>query len=371
MSNAFTNFLGGVKNGLFGKGPVLKDAQHANRVYVQNNYARAPKLGFLYFVNFNFNLEAILQNNNTRWANQGYQEVGLLAKKTDLPKFQIQTETLNQYNRKTIVQTTLKYMPIAIELHDDNSNITRDFWQAYFQYYYVDSTYGKNIDRRSTPIAYENTKFNLENYPYGLNNFQNKPFLKSIDLYVLHRQQFSQYTLINPMITDWAHDSVEQSENNKILTNKLTVIYETVMYKEGKVTQQTPEKFAAVYYDTSPSPLSVAGNGTNTLFGPGGIIAGAGEVLGGEGNILQKAIVGANLLRNARSVTKGGLKTEAYSIVGGVLGNIQQTGNQPGGVGSSIQNGINQRGLGINILSGQNSSVNGKTPTTPSNITGR
>jgi hypothetical protein len=370
MSNAFNNFLGGVVNGLFGKGPIMKDYQHADRVYVKNNYARAPKLGFLYFVTFNLNLDALPAT--ARWSQEGYKEVGLLVKKIDLPKFTVTNETLNQYNRKTVVQTTLKYNPISIEFHDDNSNITRDMWKTYFQYYYADSVYGNNISNTSTPIEFENTKYNPKSHAYGLNSNQNKPFIRSIDIFVLHQQNFTQYTLVNPIINDWNHDSLDQADGTKILTNKMGVSYETVLYKEGRVNSSTPERFSAVYYDTSPSPLSISGNGTNSLFGAGGIIAGAGSVLGAlqSGNILGAAIQGANVLRNARSITKGGLKQEGYSILTGVLGNVQQTGNQPGGIGAAVQTGINQRGLGINIFSNQNNSVNGSIPTTPSKLTG-
>jgi hypothetical protein len=368
MSNAFRNFLGGVVNGLFGKGPIMKDYQHADRVYVKNNYARTPKLGFLYFVTFNINLDAITQDN--RWGKEGYKEVGLLVKRIDLPKFQISTETINQYNRKTVVQTALKYQPISIDFHDDNSNITRDLWKAYFQYYYTDSAYGNNIEKKSLPSEFEDTKYGIKDIAYGLNSKQLKPFIKSIDIYVLHQQNFTQYTLVNPLVNDWMHDSLDQADGIKILTNKMTVAYETVIYREGKITKTDPERFSAVYYDTSPSTLSIAGNGTNRLFGPGGILAGASAVFGNEGNILQRAIIGANVIRNARSITKGGLKQEGYSILSGVLGEIQQTGNQPGGVGSAIQNGINQRGIGINIFSNQNSSVNGSTQTIPKKLTG-
>jgi hypothetical protein len=47
--DAFTNFLGGVVGGVFGPTGNLRDYQHANRLYVQNSYSRAPKFGFLYF----------------------------------------------------------------------------------------------------------------------------------------------------------------------------------------------------------------------------------------------------------------------------------------------------------------------------------
>jgi hypothetical protein len=42
MSNAFTNFLGGIGSGLLDSGPVMKDYQHADRLYVWESYARAP-----------------------------------------------------------------------------------------------------------------------------------------------------------------------------------------------------------------------------------------------------------------------------------------------------------------------------------------
>jgi hypothetical protein len=243
-------------------------------------------------------------------------------------------------------------------------------WKTYFQYYYADSVYGNNISNTSTPQEFENTKYNPTSYAYGLNSSQNKPFIRSIDIFVLHRQNFTQYTLVNPIINDWNHDTLDQGDGTKILSNKMGVSYETVLYKEGRVNSSTPERFSAVYYDTSPSPLSISGNGTNSLLGPGGVIAGVNEIFNGDGSILQKAIIGANVLRNAKSITKGGLKQEGYSILTGVLGNVQQTGNQPGGIGAAIQTGINQQGLGINIFSNQNSSINGTTPTTPSKLTG-
>lgn len=363
MANAFSNFLGGVVNGVFGKGPITKDYQHADRVYVKNNYARAPKFGFLYFINFNINTAALPRSNI--WGNIGYKEVGLLVKRADLPKFSISTETLNQYNRKTIIQTALKYDPITIDFHDDNSNITRDLWKSYFQYYYMDSTYGKDKD---FPIEFKNTKYSVENYSYGLNSFQSTPFFSSIDIYVLHQHKFTHYVLINPIVTNWSHDTLDQSDSSKILTNKVTVAFETVLYKEGSITQSSPAGFASTYYDTAPSPLSIAGNGTNTLLGPGGIINGVDQILNGEGSLLQKAILGANVLRNAKTLSVAGIKQEGYSIVSGVLGNIQQTGNQPGGVSSSIQTGISQRGT-LNIFGNQSASE--ITQSTPSRLTGK
>ena len=128
MSNAFTNFLSGS-----GSGIIMKDFQHASRLYVDSTYARAPKVGFLYFTKFNLNSDA---DQDPNWTSNDRTDVGLLAKKVDLPKFTIANETMNQYNRKTVVQTKLTYNPISIELHDDNSDITQKLWVNYYKSYY-------------------------------------------------------------------------------------------------------------------------------------------------------------------------------------------------------------------------------------------
>jgi hypothetical protein len=381
MSNAFTNFLGGIADGIFGTNAYMKDFQHANRLYVQNGYKRAPKFGFIYYVVFNFNQEL---NLSTEWKS----DIGFLVKKSDLPKFQIQTETINQYNRKTVIQTGIKYSPINMEFHDDNGNISRDLWKRYYQYYYADSYLYTNKQQTSrpakaTPLSFEDTKYGTYNFAYGLNGIQNKPFFKSIDIYILHKKRFSQFTLVNPMIGEWQHDSLDQSDDKKIMTNKLNILYESVLYGSGKIRKgKSPSGLVDYYYDRSPSPLSIAGMGTNSLFGPGGVIDGVESIFGEDGSLanaetpldyLGAAIQGANLVKNIGQLSKAGLQREGYSLLTGALGAVAISGNQPGGFRDALNNGITgaANSLGINIFSNKNSSVNNSTPTQPSKLTGQ
>ena len=375
--SAFTNFLGGVTTGLFGNTAQLSDYQHASRMYVANTYARAPKVGFLYFVQFNLNKNALI---DPTWASsQKYiDDVGLLVKRMDLPKFNIATETLNQYNRKTVVQTKLTYGNVSVEFHDDNSDITTNLWKNYYKFHFVDGQYGQSKEH---PAEYEDTKYGTTDYRYGLrtNNVSQTPFFKSIDVYILHQQRFTQMTLINPKVVSWEHDSVNQDEGNKIMSSKMTLAYEDVVYKQGKIKKNEGSgAFTAKYYDKTPSPLSVGGLGTNTLFGAGGALAGANSVLNSvsEGNLLGAFIQAKTLSKNVQALTKSGLKQEGYSILGGVLGNISQSNNQPGGLAQSIKQGFNQTGYGtsartgVNLFSNKNSSVNNTTQATPRIITG-
>jgi hypothetical protein len=120
-----------------------------------------------------------------------------------------------------------------------------------------------------------------------------------------------------------------------MLTSKLTVEYETVIYDTSPTNFSSIQQpgFAMNHYDNTPSPLSIGGVGTNSILGPGGILAGASDVFGSLSNlgtaspldILNTAIKGANLVRNAKSISKAGIAQEASGILTGVLGNISST----------------------------------------------
>lgn len=394
MANAFTNFLGSVASGIFGDNADLKDYQHADRLYVRNLYARAPKVGFLYFVTFNINRNAIIDQNWDK--RKGYRDVGLLVKKMDLPKFTVNSETLNQYNRKNIVHTKITYGNLNIEFHDDNNDLTTDLWKNYYNYYFRDGVY-QQTSSKTKPIQFSDTKYGDNDYYYGFDSYQTVPFLDSIDAYIMHKGKgqwdFTQITLINPKIVEWAHDSLNQDESGKTLTNRMSVAFEAVNYKNGKIQKNvSPEGFTPVYYDTAPSPLSVAGGIPGTLFGANGVVAGIGQVFGENGawsqalksgdplSLIGAAIQTSNLAKGARQITKTSLKTEGYSILNSALSGMATAGRdqitQPGGVTQSIQTGLQQSGygalgnVGVNLFSNQNSSINGTTTALPRKLGG-
>lgn len=387
MSNAFNNFLSNK-----GSGPIMKDYRHASRLYVDDNYAYAPKVGFIYFVQLNINPDAIIDKT---WFNSRF-DVGLLVKRIDLPKFTVATETLNQYNRKTVVQTKLTYSPISLDLHDDNSDLTHNLWVNYFKHYYADSNYeGPN----NTPAEYEDTKYGKDDITYGFyNNNMSRAFLDSIDIYVLHQGNFTKYTLINPIITEWQHDSVDQSEGSKILKNKLSVAYETVLYDRGRIVEgQNPPGWTALYYDKDPSPLLVAGNSENapmydrapsafdqpgankvfgkpslnkTTFDQRGLNRTYGYTGGSGGSFNQLMSIVGILAKNY--VNQTGLTRQSatgYNIASGVLGAVSATapGKYAEPPPSQNQPGIFTLpgGIGINIFKGFNTSVNGQLRVNP------
>jgi hypothetical protein len=204
--------------------------------------------------------------------------LALLVSEVQLPKFKITTETVNQYNRKTNVQTKLSYEPISFTFHDDVSNDTTGFWVNYYKYFYQDSRYSSSKLR----AGFSDTKYSSIDNPYGLNPIgdRSRPyFLDSIDIFLLNSGIYTKVTIINPVITSWEHDSVSQKESTKTMTNKMSVVYEDVIYSQGSFKRPSQgDEFITLFqdkavYDDSPDPLTgIQNTGTSEIitFSSGG-----------------------------------------------------------------------------------------------------
>jgi hypothetical protein len=327
MANKFTRFLGGVAQGVLNPKGNLGDFRHASRLYVDNNMALAPRTKFSYHVFFDIDKTTVQA---PKFSEKHLRETGLLVKYSDLPKFTLETETKNQYNRKKIIYKNINYDPITIIMHDDNLGVTNAMWALYYGYY--------SRDRHNPTRAYSNSPyaFNPENVPYrfGLDNDRKaNPFLRSLSIYTMARKRFNGYTLINPVITSWNHGNVDQSGGNQTNESTMTVAYEAVLYQTGIVSVDTPQGFARLHYDQTPSPLSIFGGGTTSIFGPGGILAGTtgtisgateifgdviqGNPFGSPQSFLRTAIGAINTYKNVRTLAKNPelLRQEAANIL--------------------------------------------------------
>jgi len=118
----------------------LRDYRHASKTFRTNGYENSPRFKFLFHVYFNLNdsIPSLRNGPQAVFGNNDTSTIGLLVKTVELPKFQIQTETLNQYNRKRIIQKKIDYQPVRLVLHDDGGDLARTLWYNYFAYYYKD-----------------------------------------------------------------------------------------------------------------------------------------------------------------------------------------------------------------------------------------
>jgi len=339
---SINNFLKGFQDGL----PGMKDYQHASRLYIDDNYKLMPKQKFLFHVVFNTDETLFVDGFN---ANERYQ-LNMLVKQCDLPKYNMSYEEKTQYNKKMYAGTRIAYEPVNITFHDDHADTVNAFWKKYYEYNIADSI-GMNSD-----LTISNTKDDYYNYgdarqttKFGMDTprQRQKPYLKGIEIFVLHKKRFTSMTLVNPVIGSFSHDNLDQADGAGVMNNTMQILYETVIYKSGIINKNNVPGFATINYDNSPSPLTVLGGGTNSIFGPGGVVDGIGSVIRNvqSGNILGAILGASNTYNNAKKIKKSAVKEELKGIA---KDGILEVGKQAG----SITNPVAQFSVGAAAIVG-------------------
>ena len=330
--------------GAFLSDVYLRDYTHAAQTFLPNKQSNAPKVKFLFHVSFNINANA--------WAPSQALNTGVLVKNVKLPSFRFDTDTLNQYNRKRIIQSKIKYDPAEIVFHDDNASQITSMWNAYYRYYYADSwnpnlavDADKKYNRRNIYDA------NLsEDMQYGYRGDSVKlddragekaAFFDDITVYGLWNNNYIAYTFINPIITNFSHDTYAYAEAEGTMSNTMTIDYETVTYNTGvfsltgdqvtnavtgsDVGNPIPGYALEAHYDYTESPNQDLGF-NNSLGGLSDMF----DKLGGEASVGDKIKAAAQaaqnldpdkIIANAKNALADGLKDAILSsITGGLFG---------------------------------------------------
>jgi hypothetical protein len=283
----------------------LKDYSHAAKTFRTNGYELTPRYKFLFHVFFTINTGQIPQLQNAFGAGD-VATVGLMVKSAQLPTYSIDVETMNQYNRKRLVQKKINYNPIQIVFNDDQSDLIRNMWYNYYRYYYKDSTYNYdnsasingsigNLQTLQNGFGYPtrdiyNESQQVSDWGYIGEGYQeslplpgttidsnNKPpFFRDIKIYGLSQKKFASYVLINPLISEWQHDIYDYGVENGTMINTMTVQYETVKYYNGYVGANQPSSTVVGFadpnrYDVTRSGISRPGSQA-TVFGQGGLV---------------------------------------------------------------------------------------------------
>lgn len=322
----FDGFFDNFQNGIQNPKGNLGDWQHADRLYVNGNFKHAPKSKFLYHVTFFLTTEA---QSVIPELQQYAGTIGMLVKSADLPGFSANVETKNKYNRKKNVQTNIEYNPIDIAFHDDNFGATTALLEAYFKYYYADANNtfqtGAFGNRISGDTLYNGERLNK--FKFGMdNNTPAVPFFDRIEIAQMARRKYTKYTLINPILTDWQHDSVDNTDSMGTMQNSITVQYDTVFYDRGEVeagSNGDPTGFGTVdAYDKTPSPITLLGGGDVGIFG---IIGGVGDILNGNfDNPIQAALAGVNIVGQTQNLSSEGLRESGLNLATSALGNVAE-----------------------------------------------
>jgi hypothetical protein len=305
----------------------------------------------------------------SNFKNKHQNELNMLVKNVDLPQYSVETVVAQQYNKKRKLHTKISYDPIKMVFHDDNYGVSTALWEMYYRYYFRDGWYGSDESAKRSPEAFTNTAGSVDanaspfsrslaynspqdfrKFRFGLDNDTHEAFFDSIQIFHMSRKRYTMYHLVNPIITQWQHDTLNNADSEPA-ANSMAVEYEAVFYGRGAVSEGVPRGFGEEHYDRTPSPNSLAGGGTTSLLGVGGVASlfgGQGgpntDISGGEtgrsGSLLGTVLRGANAIRNAKNLSKAGLAQEGFNILKGAVGRIGGTADssytRSGGLGDTV-----------------------------------
>lgn len=366
LGNWAQNFLKDAAGAFFGS-DYLRDYTHASKTFRTNSYQNTPKLKFLFHTYFETNAQAFPNNFN----------YGLLVKDIKLPSFTIATHQMNQYNRKRITQSKIKYEAVDITFHDDNNDSVNYLWNNYYQYYYNDgskpqnilqgfrgTTLGESLNYVVPPSQQYNDRNIYENSitgdaDWGFNGGQTDsatgkkvPFFKNITVFGFNQHNFTAYTFVNPVITNFNHDTYNYEDGNGVMQNKMTIDYETVVYNYGKMDGRKPGDIVTGFgdvanYDRNVSPIAQPG-ANGTVLGQGGLVDAAGGALRalGDGDILSAVKTAGTTFNtfknlNLKSVATAELNAMLRDAVQNTpntrnsLFNFPKAGSSPGPIGTA------------------------------------
>lgn len=279
----------------------LRDYTHASKTFGVSggSYNLVPRTKFLFHVYFNLNTNIPAVANLVSGGKSSI--IGLMVKTAQLPGYQIDVATLNQYNRKRLVQTKINYNPCQIVFNDDASDLIRNMWYQYYQYYYSDPIYKYgNTPNQNGVLGQIQVPDVLGGAAYTANDIYSPsrgvqhwglsgqgynnptlqslstalltgpasgqlPFFNDITIYGMDQKSYAQYTMINPLIDSWTHDTYDYSQGNGIMIHTMSIKYENVKYYSGDIGGEQPSPtvtgFAdTAHYDTTKSPIARPGS---------------------------------------------------------------------------------------------------------------
>lgn len=326
MANKFIRYLTGESASQIGRGIVggitrpkgiQANWQHASKIFHDDTFRLAPRHKFLYYVLFEIDNTA---HRAVAFTQRHSQEVGLLVKTADLPRFNFDSVVKNQYNRKKIIYKQINYEPVNLTMHDDSAGIINALWAIYYGTYIADRSLPESAWKAN---QYRSAGTSLDGFRYGLDNNKTVDMFKSISIFTMSRRRFNGYTLVNPRIKSWNHGNVDYGDNTT-LESSMSLEYEAVQYSAGDVAVNRPKGFAALHYDVTPSPLTVAGGGTSTITGEGGLLSGLESIFGdvskgtpfaSPAGFLSTAVTSINTYKNFKGLSKESIRQEGINIL--------------------------------------------------------
>ena len=169
----------------------------------------------------------------------------------DQPALSSRTATLNQYNKKRIVQTGVDYSPISLSAYDTKDAFIENFLKSYMEYYYFNTMTVNNPEAFNYDIFNEklSSKENLSSH--GLKLTGQKYFIKDMTILKMSGQSdISLTTIYNLMITSFTADELNYSDSSP-LKYTMNFTYEGFSVETGNISDPKFNAQRRIFMETN------------------------------------------------------------------------------------------------------------------------
>lgn len=324
------------------------------------NHIGVPRPKFLFVVRF----VRGAGEGNAKWRDG----LSMAVKNMDRPAVTPVVQTMNQYNKKRLVNTGINFQPVTIEFHDTTDSIAYSVWHEYASYYFGDFSRETDFDWKydvTTGQFYDTGGFGVILPPLGNSPLESSYFFEKIECYQFSGGEFIQFDLIHPKITAFSPDNMEY-DNPGSNTIRMTFDYESVIYHNQlmPVPMSSSNKVMELYgmqlngnvYEPEGSyNRSVFGDLNNRASSINNVIRSIGRLTGNEklagtefipDNITQ----GLGVLSSFGVFDFGGGVSQMISPITGALQNIAGRDFSEYGLGSTQARETYIRGIGAQQL---------------------
>lgn len=175
-------------------------------------------------------------------AGVGMEQRGLtfVAKSVERPSVEATTETLNQYNKKKLIHTGVRYNPVNATFYDTADGTALNMWVSYAKHYFADY----NQDERAYFDDLINSEMNDPNnigwgfkippVPEGIfdRGAGTQNYFSAVQVYQVWGQEFISYKLLNPRITNFTPDELSY-DTGEVSTISTQIQYEAIEHLNG------------------------------------------------------------------------------------------------------------------------------------------
>ena len=256
---------------------ILRSSRQASTIFALDG-THPPRMKNLFYVSFTRGTDVSTSSTSSLSNYTAYSgDLGFLCKSTDRPQIQPQTEELNQYNKKRIINTGIKYSPLRMVFYDTTDNLFMQMFSDYASNYFGAFGHGNNTDDYLNDVLTTYTDTAGTGWGFAptatasTNTDANSQYyFRKISIYEVWGGYYTQTDIINPRITAFDPDGMSYEDSN-IATISMTVAFEAVVYVNGGATMQmgSTSTASAASNGSAVDPSSAFASGTtgDSFFG--------------------------------------------------------------------------------------------------------